>query len=78
MTRDIVEEARNVLVLLRFDRERSNQRSALTLLALLHLRRGDQWSEATTPMLGTRAVMDWIRDEYGVDYKPNTRETLRR
>ena len=29
-------------------------------------------------MLGTRAIMDWIRDEYGVDYKPNTRETIRR
>ena len=22
--------------------------------------------------------MDWIRDEYGLDYKPNTRETVRR
>lgn len=78
MTRDIVAEARKMLVSLGFDRERTNQRSALTLLALLHLRRDAQWSEATTPLLGTRAVMDWIRDEYGVDYKPNTRETLRR
>ena len=23
-------------------------------------------------------IMDWIRDYYGVDYKPNTRETIRR
>ena len=58
MTRDIVEEARNMLTLLGFDRERTNKRSALVLLALLHLRRDDQWSQATAPMLGTRAVMD--------------------
>jgi BsuBI/PstI restriction endonuclease domain/BsuBI/PstI restriction endonuclease HTH domain len=29
-------------------------------------------------MLGTRAIMDWIRDEYGLDYAANTRETVRR
>jgi type II restriction enzyme len=29
-------------------------------------------------MLGTRAIMDWIRDEYDVEYAPNTRETVRR
>lgn len=29
-------------------------------------------------MLGTRAIMNFIRDEYGKDYAPNTRETVRR
>lgn len=29
-------------------------------------------------MLGTRAIMDWIRDKYGVEYAPNSRETIRR
>ena len=29
-------------------------------------------------MVGTRAIMDWIRDEYGKTYAPNTRETVRR
>ena len=29
-------------------------------------------------MLSTRAIMDFIRDEYGKDYAPNTRETVRR
>jgi len=60
------------------DNERSNERSARTLLALLRLRPDDPWSEASNPMLGTRAIMDWIRDEYGHDYAPNTRETIRR
>lgn len=55
-----------------------NERSAMTLLALLHLKDGDSWEQATNPMMGTRAIMDWIRDEFGVDYKPNSRESIRR
>jgi hypothetical protein len=30
------------------------------------------------PILGLRGIMDWLRDEYGRDYAPNTRETFRR
>lgn len=73
-----VAEARKLLEALEMDSERSNERSARTLLALLHLAPSDPWSKASNPMLGTRAIMDWIRDQYGHDYKPNTRETLRR
>ena len=71
-------EARELLAALDMDDERSNERSAWVLLSLLALRPDDPWSEAANPMLGTRAIMDWIRDEYGQDYKPNTRETVRR
>lgn len=75
---EIVDEARRLLDLLGFDRERTNERSAMTLLALLHLRPGDAWSQAQAPMLGTRAIMDWIAEYYGQAYAPNTRETIRR
>ena len=74
----MIDEARQLLRALGFDPERCNQRSALVLLALLRLRPGDSWSEATNPMLGTRAIMDWIADEYQTPYQPNTRETIRR
>ncbi|CAN5346194.1 BsuBI/PstI family type II restriction endonuclease [soil metagenome] len=73
-----VEQARHLLHELGFDRERTNDRSALVLLALLRLRADSEWSAAASPMLGTRAIMDWIAAEYGVDYAPNTRETIRR
>lgn len=73
-----VREARELLNALGMDGERSNERSALVLLALLGMRPGDAWSEAANPMVGTRAIMNWIRDEYGKDYAPNTRETIRR
>lgn len=73
-----VAEARQLLAALGMDAERCNERSARILLALLNLAPDDPWSKAANPMLGTRAIMDWIRDEYEHDYKPNTRETLRR
>ncbi|MBK8461834.1 MAG: restriction endonuclease [Nigerium sp.] len=73
-----VEDARIVLETLGMDSERSNERSALVLLALLRLTPAESWAEAANPMLGTRAIMDFIRDEYGKDYAPNTRETVRR
>ncbi|MDR1238005.1 MAG: restriction endonuclease, partial [Propionibacteriaceae bacterium] len=75
---DRVEDARIILESLGFDAERSNERSALVLLSLLHLNSDEPWQDAQAPLLGTRAIMDWIRDEYGVAYAPNTRETVRR
>ncbi|MGV9722808.1 BsuBI/PstI family type II restriction endonuclease [Nocardia abscessus] len=73
-----VSEAKSLLEALGMDAERSNERSALTLLALLHLRPSDPWSAASNPMLGTRAIMDWMRDEYDRLYAANSRETIRR
>lgn len=73
-----VEDARIILETLGMDAERSNERSALVFLALLRLTPAESWAEAANPMLGTRAIMDFIRDEYGKDYAPNTRETVRR
>lgn len=73
-----VREVRRLLTDIGMDDDRSNERSALTLLALLHVRPDTAWREASTPMLGTRALMDFMRDEYDKDYAANTRETIRR
>jgi hypothetical protein len=79
MRRDeLIETMRSVLSDLGMDSERSNERSAMTMLALAHLHEGDPWTSATNKMYTTREIMDWIRDELGQDYKPNTRETIRR
>lgn len=73
-----IEEAQGILRALGFDHERSNERSALTLLALTAVGPDGVWSEATNETYGTRALMDFIRDEYDVNYAPNSRETFRR
>lgn len=73
-----IAEAQRALALLNFDRERTNERSALVLLALLALRPSSPWSKAGSPRLRTVEIMAWLRERYGRDYKPNTRETIRR
>lgn len=73
-----IAEAQQVLAQLNFDRERTNERSALVLLALLELRSSSPWSTVASPRLRTVELMAWLRQYYGRDYKPNTRETIRR
>jgi hypothetical protein len=73
-----ISEARRVLGEFNFDAERSNERSALVLLALLELSPDQAWSRSASPMLRTVEIMDWLRQVYDKDYRPNTRETIRR
>jgi adenine-specific DNA-methyltransferase len=75
---EAVGEARELLGALNFDAERSNERSALVLLALAQLRPGQPWTDASNPLLRTVEIMDFLRQFHGKDYKPNTRETIRR
>ena len=67
-----------MLAQLNFDTERSNERSALVLLALLDLTPDAAWADAANPQLRTVEIMAWLRTHYGKDYKPNSRETIRR
>jgi len=55
-----------------------NERSALTLLGLLDLVPTAPWSEAQAPLRGVTELMDWMAENYGKRYAPNTRETVRR
>lgn len=73
-----VEATQQLLRDFEMDSERRNARSAMVMLALAGLGLGDSWQNATNEMYGTRAIMDWIAEEFRVEYKPNTRETIRR
>lgn len=70
--------ARQVVVSLGLPRAQQNERSALTLLALLNLTPGKAWQDAENPLMGITPIMNWVREHYGKDYAPNTRETVRR
>lgn len=59
-------------------REQQNERSALTILAILGIAPGDRWTSASAPLMGVTPIMDWIKTHYGREYAPNTRETIRR
>ncbi|EPB4438227.1 BsuBI/PstI family type II restriction endonuclease [Enterobacter hormaechei] len=73
-----IEQALDVLRQLGMPRAQINERSALTLLALLDLHPDGEWEKIERPMLGVTPIMDWCRDVYGKEYAPNTRETFRR
>ncbi len=73
-----LKQAQKLLALLEFDAKQTNARSGMTLLALGNLTASQSWSDATAPLLGVLAIMDFMRTEYRTDYAPNSRETIRR
>lgn len=76
MTR--LDEAKAILEAFGFDRQRSNDRSARTLLALTRIDDSKEWSEASNPLIGVRAILDWSRERLNFPVAENTRETYRR
>ncbi len=73
-----IEEALEILKSLKMPNEQQNDRSALTLLALLDIKVDTPWSEASNPLRRITEMMDYFRTNYGVKYAPNSRETVRR
>jgi hypothetical protein len=78
MTHPHVDSALQILADLGLPRAQHNERSALTLLALIDLRPNRTWSEAAAPFMGITPIMSWIREHYGKKYAPNSRETFRK
>jgi adenine-specific DNA-methyltransferase len=73
-----IDEALEILKALGMPREQHNERSALTLLSLLDLKPGQDWKNATAPLIGITPMMDYFAAHYGKKYAPNSRETVRR
>jgi adenine-specific DNA-methyltransferase len=73
-----IQETLSVLKSLGLPREQQNERSALTLLALLDLRPNTPWRQAGDPLRGITEMMGFFAEHYGKTYAPNTRETVRR
>lgn len=72
-----IDEARELLNRMGFDEQRSNERSAYVLLALMALGPEKPWDQAQMPVLGVRSIMQWISDNYGKFYAANSRESVR-
>ena len=71
-------EAKEILKALGMPKAQCNDRSAWVLLALAGIKPDDDWKFAIAPLLPTVDIMHFIREHYGKDYKPNSRETIRR
>ena len=75
---DKLNQAKEILKALGLPEKQYNDRSAWVFLALANITPKDQWKNAQAPLLPTVDIMQFIRDHYGKDYKPNSRETIRR
>ncbi len=73
-----IDEALAILKEVEMPRGQQNDRSALTLLALLDLKPSGDWNNLKRPLMGITPIMDFSRQYYGREYAPNTRETFRR
>ncbi len=73
-----INAALQVIIDLGLPKAQQNQRSALSLLALLDLSPLRSWAQAGSPLIGITPMMDWVRNNYQAAYAPNTRENFRR
>jgi len=71
-------QAKTLLTELGLPKAQCNDRSCWVLLALANVKPSDSWNQSSAPLLPTVDIMKFIRNEYGMDYKPNSRETIRR
>ncbi len=73
-----LKQAKEILESLGMPKAQCNNRSAWVFLSLSNIRPQDPWKKASAPLLATFEIMQFIREYYGQDYKPNSRETIRR
>lgn len=73
-----IDESLDILHTIGVPSEQQNDRSALTLLALVDVKPEDRWSVASAPLRTITEMMTYFSFQYGTTYAPNTRETVRR
>lgn len=73
-----LKQAQELLQALGLPKQQYNNRSAWVFLALANIRPQDDWRDSQAPLLPTVDIMQFIREHYEQDYKPNSRETIRR
>lgn len=73
-----ISEALGVLQQLGLPKEQLNERTAICLLALLDLPPNKTWANATNPLVGIRAILDFSCEKLERNYAENTRESIRK
>jgi len=73
-----ISEALDILKQFNVPKKQQNERSALTLLALLSLKENDSWKDSKKTFIRVHDMMGFIKDNYNREYAENSRETFRR
>ncbi|MDO9035297.1 MAG: hypothetical protein Q7U51_08855, partial [Methanoregula sp.] len=73
-----IDDALNILTLMGIPKAQQNDRSALTLLAVLDVTKKTPWKNAKERPIIIHDVMGFIKENYAITYAENSRETIRR
>ncbi len=73
-----IQEAIDILKELGFPSAQQNERSGLTLLSLLDLKKDTPWSGSKKRSIRIHDILQYIHKHYGKTYAENSRETIRR
>ncbi len=73
-----INEALNILTLMGIPKAQQNDRSALTLLAVLDIKKKTPWKNAKERPIIIHDIMGFIKENYAITYAENSRETIRR
>ncbi len=73
-----IKEGLDILVKAGVPRAQQNERSALTFLAVLDLKKSTPWAEAKKRIIRIHDILVFIQQNYKKRYAENTRETIRR
>lgn len=73
-----IDKAIIILKALGLPKAQQKERSALTLLALMDVKKNTPWSKAKKRIIRIHDILIFIQEHYGKQYAENTRETIRR
>lgn len=73
-----IKQSLDVLIKVGVPRAQQNERSSLTLLAVLDLKQATPWSHAKKRIIRIHDILIFIQENYKKKYAENTRETIRR
>ncbi|MDO9323472.1 MAG: BsuBI/PstI family type II restriction endonuclease, partial [Methanoregula sp.] len=73
-----IDDALKILTLMGIPKAQQNDRSALTLLAVLDVKKKTPWKSAKERPIIIHDIMGFIKENYAITYAENSRETIRR
>ncbi len=73
-----IEEAQDILKSLQVPVKQQNEMCCLVLLAMANIKENDSWNRVTNEWIRIHDVILFIKNNFGVSYAENSRETIRK
>ncbi len=73
-----IEEAQDILKSLQVPAKQQNEMCCLVLLAMANIKENDSWNHVTNEWIRIHDVISFIKNNFGVSYAENSRETIRK